>query len=64
MEEKKGRISGEKAWEALGVRMTSEEAKELKALTDRLKNGEVLSIQEEKRLEFLKKKQKTVTHIE
>ena len=64
MARKTGEISGEKAWEALGVRMTSEEARELKALKDRLNNGEVLSIQEEKRLEFLKKKQKTVTHIE
>jgi len=61
---KTGEISGEKAWEALGIRMTSEEAKELKALQDRLNAGEVLSIQEEKRLLFLKKKAKTIVHIE
>ena len=64
MGNKKGEVvSGQAAWQKCGE-FSSEEAKELKQLQDRLKNGEVLSYQEQDRLFVLKQKQKAVPHVE
>jgi len=61
--DKKEVVSGQAAWQKCGE-FSNEEAKELKQLQDRLKNGEVLAYEEQNRLFVLKQRQKQVTHIE
>jgi len=60
----KGKVVAEEAWEKVGIRMSQEESDELQRLKNDVKIGRVLSFEQEKRLHILRKKSRSVAHIE